>query len=29
LWKKKKDGFDISLPLHDSTGKLIGVVGIG
>jgi len=27
--EKEKDGFDVSLPLHDSTGKLIGVVGIG
>ena len=27
--EKEKDGFDVVLPLHDSTGKLIGVVGIG
>jgi hypothetical protein len=27
--EKEKDGFDVSLPLHDSTGQLIGVVGIG
>ncbi len=27
--EKEKDGFDVSLPLHDSTGKLISVVGIG
>lgn len=26
--EKEKDGFDVSLPLHDSTGKLIGTVGI-
>lgn len=27
--EKEKDGFDVSLPLHDSTGKIIGTVGIG
>jgi hypothetical protein len=27
--EKEKDGFDVSLPLHDSTGKVIGAVGIG
>jgi hypothetical protein len=27
--EKEKDGFDISVPLHDSGGKLIGTVGIG
>jgi len=27
--EKEKDGFDVSLPLHDSTGKLIGVVESG
>src|SRR5258708_15949406 len=27
--EKEKDGFDVSLPLHDLTGKLIGVVGTG
>jgi hypothetical protein len=27
--EKEKDGFDVSLPLHDSTGKMIGAVGIG
>lgn len=27
--EKEKDGFDVSLPLHDSAGRLIGVVGIG
>lgn len=27
--EKEKDGFDVSLPLHDSTGKIIGAVGIG
>ena len=27
--EKEKDGFDVSLPLHDSAGKLIGAVGIG
>jgi hypothetical protein len=27
--EKEKDGFDISVPLHDSAGKLIGTVGIG
>ena len=26
---KEKDGFDVSLPLHDSSGKIIGAVGIG
>jgi hypothetical protein len=27
--EKEKDGFDVSLPLHDSTGKIIGAVGVG
>jgi sensor histidine kinase regulating citrate/malate metabolism len=27
--EKEKDGFDVSLPLHDSTGKIIGTVGVG
>jgi hypothetical protein len=27
--EKEKDGFDISVPLHDSNGKLVGSVGIG
>ena len=27
--EKEKDGFDVSLPLHDSTGKSIGAVGFG
>jgi hypothetical protein len=27
--EKEKDGFDVSLPLHDSTGKIIGALGIG
>lgn len=27
--EKESDGFDVSLPLHDSSGKLIGSVGIG
>jgi hypothetical protein len=27
--EKEKDGFDVSLPLHDSTGKIIAAVGIG
>src|ERR1700693_1234802 len=27
--EKEKDGFDVSLPLHDSTGKIVGAVGIG
>src|SRR5882757_4833089 len=27
--EKEKDGFDVSLPLHDSSGKIIGAVGIG
>lgn len=27
--EKEKDGFDVSLPLHDSTGKIIGSIGIG
>jgi hypothetical protein len=26
---KEKDGFDVTLPLHDSTGKMIGALGIG
>jgi hypothetical protein len=27
--EKEKDGFDVSVPLHDSTGKIIGTVGVG
>ena len=27
--EKEKDGFDVSVPLHDSTGKIIGAVGVG
>jgi sensor histidine kinase regulating citrate/malate metabolism len=27
--EKEKDGFDVSLPLHDSTGEIIGAVGVG
>lgn len=27
--EKERDGFDVSLPLHDSSGKVIGSVGIG
>jgi hypothetical protein len=27
--EKEKDGFDVTLPLHDSTGKMIGALGIG
>jgi hypothetical protein len=27
--EKEKDGFDVSLPLHDSTGNIIGAVGVG
>jgi cell division septation protein DedD len=27
--EKEKDGFDVSLPLHDSMGKIIGAVGVG
>ncbi len=26
--EKEKDGYDVSLPLHDATGKAIGAVGI-
>lgn len=26
---KEKDGFDVTLPLHDSSGKIIGALGIG
>src|SRR5487761_834548 len=26
--EKEKDGYDISLPLHDAAGKVIGAVGI-
>ena len=26
--EKEKDGYDISLPLHDATGKAIGAVGM-
>jgi hypothetical protein len=27
--EKEKDGFDVSLPLHDSTGKIVGALGVG
>jgi hypothetical protein len=27
--EKEKDGLDVSLPLHDSTGKIIGALGVG
>jgi hypothetical protein len=27
--EKEKDGFDVTLPLHDSTGKMIGSAGFG
>ena len=27
--EKEKDGVDISVPLHDSVGKIIGSVGVG
>jgi hypothetical protein len=27
--EKEKDGFDVTLPLHDSAGKMIGSVGFG
>jgi hypothetical protein len=27
--EKEKDGFDVSLPLHDSMGNMIGAVGVG
>jgi hypothetical protein len=27
--EKEKDGFDVSLPLHDSAGNIIGAVGVG
>jgi len=27
--EKEKDGFDVSIPLHDSAGKIIGTLGIG
>jgi hypothetical protein len=27
--EKEKDGYDVSVPLHDSTGKIIGTLGIG
>jgi hypothetical protein len=27
--ENEKDGFDVSLPLHDSAGTMIGAVGIG
>ncbi len=27
--EKEKDGFDVSLPLHDTSGKTVGTVGIG
>jgi hypothetical protein len=26
--EKKKDGFDVSLPLHDAQGRVVGAVGI-
>jgi hypothetical protein len=26
--EKEKDGFDVSLPLHDAQGKMVGTVGI-
>jgi hypothetical protein len=26
--EKEGDGFDITMPLHDSTGKVIGIVGM-
>jgi iron complex outermembrane receptor protein len=27
--EKEKDGMDVSVPLHDATGKTVGVLGIG
>jgi len=27
--EKEKDGFDVSLPLHDSAGEIVGSVGVG
>jgi hypothetical protein len=27
--EKEKDGFDVSLPLHDSMGNIIGALGVG
>jgi hypothetical protein len=27
--EKEKDGFDVSLPLHDATGNVIGALGVG
>jgi hypothetical protein len=27
--EKEKDGFDVTLPLHDATGKMIGSAGFG
>jgi hypothetical protein len=27
--EKEKDGFDVSLPLDDSTGMMVGTVGVG
>jgi len=27
--EKEEDGFDVTVPLHDATGKLIGAVGMG
>lgn len=27
--EKERDGFDVSVPLHDSAGKIIGSLGIG
>ena len=27
--EKEKDGFDVSLPLHDASGKIVGSVGVG
>jgi sensor histidine kinase regulating citrate/malate metabolism len=27
--EKEKDGYDVSLPLHDAPGKLVGSIGVG
>ena len=27
--EREKDGFDVSVPLHDSAGKIIGSLGVG
>jgi hypothetical protein len=27
--EKEKDGFDVSIPLHDAAGKIIGTLGVG